>query len=98
MMINNCNNCAAAAKMSVKSTLRSCPTPANVWECVHIDYAGPIEGFYFLLVVNEFSKCPEIIETKLISLQQTVKMLSEIFALFGLPSTLVSEILCGNIA
>jgi len=91
MMVNSCDNCAAAAKMPIKSPLHPWPAPTKVWDRLHIDYAGPVDGYYFLVVVDALSKWPEVIETKSISSQQTVKILSDIFARFGLPATIVSD-------
>ena len=51
------------------------------WSRIHIDYAGPLHGKMYLVVVDAFSKWPEIIEMAL----------QRIFAQFGLPETIVSE-------
>ncbi|XP_037959893.1 uncharacterized protein K02A2.6-like [Teleopsis dalmanni] len=37
--IQNCNQCANAAKMPTKTLLHSWPTPSEQWERVHIDFA-----------------------------------------------------------
>lgn len=89
--VQECNQCACAAKMPTKTPLSPWPIPQNVWERIHIDYAGPIDGYYFLVVVDALSKWPEIVPTKTISTQQTVNILSEIFSRHGLPDTIVSD-------
>ncbi|XP_037944411.1 uncharacterized protein K02A2.6-like [Teleopsis dalmanni] len=81
-MVKSCSNCAAAAKM---------PKPFDSWERLHIDYAGPIDSYYYLVVIDAFSKWPEIIQTKSITATQTISSLKEIFARFGLPKTIVSD-------
>ncbi|XP_037953704.1 uncharacterized protein K02A2.6-like [Teleopsis dalmanni] len=67
--------------MPTKTLLHSWPTPSEQWERVHIDYAGPIEGWYFLVIV----------QTKAMSSQATVNILNDIFARFGLPKTIASD-------
>lgn len=89
--VRNCNNCASAAKMPTKTTLEPWPTSSSPWDRIHIDYAGPIDGNYFLVVVDSYSKWPEIIATKSITTQRTMDILIEIFARFGVPKTIVSD-------
>ena len=33
----------------------------NAWDRIHIDFAGPIEGFNYLIIIDAFSKWLEII-------------------------------------
>ncbi|XP_018406351.1 PREDICTED: uncharacterized protein K02A2.6-like [Cyphomyrmex costatus] len=51
----------------------------------------PINGEYYLIVVDAFSKWPEIYPTKTISAQRTVEIMEDIFARFGIPETLVTD-------
>ncbi|XP_055906626.1 uncharacterized protein K02A2.6-like [Eupeodes corollae] len=91
ILIQNCKNCASAAKMPTKTLLQPWPTPTEPWKRLHLDYAGPIEGNYFLILVDALSKWPEIVVTKSITTQRTLEILSEIFSRFGLPKTIVSD-------
>ena len=34
--------------------------PEGLWRQVHIDFAGPVEGKQLLIVVDAFSKWPEV--------------------------------------
>ncbi|XP_037811061.1 uncharacterized protein K02A2.6-like [Lucilia sericata] len=72
-------------------TLQPWPIPSEPWQRLHIDYARPIEGQYFLVIVDALSKWPEIIATKTITTQQTIQILREVFARFGLPEIVVSD-------
>lgn len=89
--VRSCSNCALAAKSPIKTTLHSWHTPSAPWERVYIDYAGPINNSYFLVVVDAHSKWPEIIQTMTTTAKQTVKILSTIFSRFGLPKQIVSD-------
>ncbi|XP_055308875.1 uncharacterized protein K02A2.6-like [Sitodiplosis mosellana] len=86
-----CSNCAINAKTPVKTLLQSWPIPTHPWDRVHIDYAGPFKRFYSLIVVDAYSKWPEIIKTSSKTTVQTIKILTSIFAQFGPPKILVSD-------
>ncbi|XP_021709560.1 uncharacterized protein K02A2.6-like, partial [Aedes aegypti] len=58
---------------------------------VHVDYAGPIEGDYYLIAVDSFSKWPEIVQTNRITSAVTISILRGLFARLGMPVTLVSD-------
>ncbi|XP_054745773.1 uncharacterized protein K02A2.6-like [Anastrepha obliqua] len=90
-MVKTCPNCIAAAKMPTKTSLHPWPKPSGPWERLHIDYAGPIDSYYYLVVIDAFSKCPEVIRTKSITTALTIFSLNEIFARFGLPKKIVSD-------
>ncbi|XP_061519181.1 uncharacterized protein K02A2.6-like [Anopheles gambiae] len=90
-LVKSCRQCAMAAKSPV-SSLPICWMKANApCQRVHVDYAGPIEGDYFLLAIDSFSKWPEIIPTRTISSTATIRILRNIFARFGMPTVLVSD-------
>ncbi|XP_052900198.1 uncharacterized protein K02A2.6-like [Anopheles moucheti] len=81
----------AAAKSPPIAEPQSWPKPSKPWERVHIDYAGPIEGHYFLIVVDALSKWPEIVKTSTTTAMATISILRNIFARFGMPRKLVSD-------
>ncbi|XP_062715846.1 uncharacterized protein K02A2.6-like [Aedes albopictus] len=67
------------------------PRPTGPWKRVHVDYAGPIDRVHYLLVVDAHSKRPEVVPTQRITSTATISILRSIFALLGLPETLVSD-------
>ncbi|XP_018396139.1 PREDICTED: uncharacterized protein K02A2.6-like [Cyphomyrmex costatus] len=71
--------------------LSSWSLPEKPWQRVHIDFAGPLNGEYYFVLVDAFSKWPEIVPTQTITAQQTIEILQEIFARFGVPESLVSD-------
>ncbi|XP_055645636.1 uncharacterized protein K02A2.6-like [Toxorhynchites rutilus septentrionalis] len=84
-----CQECASVAKVDTKTKLESWPTLEKPWQRVHVDFAGHINDTYFLLVVDSFSKRPEIIPTKRITTAATVSSLRKTFGRFGMPATLI---------
>ncbi|KYM97848.1 Uncharacterized protein K02A2.6 [Cyphomyrmex costatus] len=89
--VRNCRNCALAAKSPIKVPLSSWSLPAKPWQRVYIDFAGPLNGEYYFVLVDAFSKWPEMIPTQTIAAQRTIDILQEIFARFGVPESLVSD-------
>ncbi|XP_055633465.1 uncharacterized protein K02A2.6-like [Toxorhynchites rutilus septentrionalis] len=87
----------------MKSLARS-PTSPNIdddvesrsptskpWDRVHIDYAGPVDGYYYLVVVDAYSKWPEIFRTRTTTTTVTLEILQETIARYGNPHSLVSD-------
>lgn len=89
--VKTCHNFASAAKSPIKVPLASWYTPTHPWQRFHADYAGPINGEYYLIVVDAFSKWPEIYPTQTITAQRTIEIMEDIFARFGIPETLVTD-------
>ena len=54
-----------------------------------MDIAGPFKGQMFLIVIDEFSKQPEIVVMRRTSADITVEKLRMIFANKGIPEILV---------
>ncbi|KAL5459767.1 hypothetical protein EMCRGX_G033139 [Ephydatia muelleri] len=65
--------------------------PAQPWQRIHIDFAGPFLGSNFLVVVDAHSKWPEVVEMKTLTSAKMIEALRELFATYGLPQQLVSD-------
>ncbi|XP_055622834.1 uncharacterized protein K02A2.6-like [Toxorhynchites rutilus septentrionalis] len=89
--VRQCCSCATAAKSPRKTTLASWPIPTKPWDRVHIDYAGPVDGYYYLVVVDAYSKWPEIFRTRTTTTTVTLEILQETIARYGNPHSLVSD-------
>lgn len=89
--VRQCSNCAIAAKAPVKTTLSSWPIPSQPWTRLHLDYAGPYKGRHFLIVVDAYSKWPEVFITDNATATTTVRKLHECIARFGSPFTIVTD-------
>ena len=56
-----------------------------------MDFAGPFKGKMFLIVIDPFSKWPEVVVMQRTSADFTVEKLRMIFANKGIPEILVSD-------
>ncbi|XP_036342596.1 uncharacterized protein K02A2.6-like, partial [Rhagoletis pomonella] len=62
--------------------------PSKAFERVHIDYAGPFLGKNLLVLVDAYSKWPEVHVVTNINAETTIQKGKEIFARFSVPNTL----------
>ncbi|XP_041786462.1 uncharacterized protein K02A2.6-like [Anopheles merus] len=89
--VRQCDACTEAAKAPTKATLESWPLPDQPWQRVHADFAGPIDGHHYFVIVDAYSKWPEIFRTRSITTTTTLDLLRETFSRYGNPDTLVSD-------
>ncbi|KAK6735148.1 hypothetical protein RB195_018374 [Necator americanus] len=89
--VRHCRNCQKAAKMPKKTVLNSWTTEKKPWDRIHIDYAGPLNGRMYLVVVDAYSKWPEVFEMSSSSTTATLRELRMLFARFGNPRVIVSD-------
>lgn len=69
-----CTNCALAAKSPPKEAFQAWPETTAPWERIHIDYAGPLQSKYYLVIVDAHTKWPEIYETTSTTTPKTIEI------------------------
>lgn len=89
--VRRCDLCAVNAKSPKKTSLQAWPIPKTPWSRIHIDYAGPVNSFFYLVIVDALSNWPEIYRMTSTTTGKTIEKLQETFARQGLPDTLVSD-------
>ncbi|CAH8568978.1 unnamed protein product [Schistosoma guineensis] len=87
----NCSSCIQAAKNPSKCEPQRWPMPAGPWVRLHADFAGPIQGKMFLIIVDAFTKWPEVYIMPNCTTSETIRKLSTLFSSFGVPETLVTD-------
>lgn len=90
-LIKGCESCHKVLPNPERSELISWEPTDSVWSRIHIDYAGPIKGFYFLIIVDSFSKWVEVFKTTSTTSAVTIKHLRETFCRFGLAEVIASD-------
>ena len=65
--------------------------PLRPWQRLHVDYAGPFKGKMWLLLIDAFSKWPEIHEMNSTTAEATISKLKQIFAAQGRPERIISD-------
>ena len=65
--------------------------PNEPWKRIHVDFAGPVEGKMLLVIVDAYSKWLDVYITSSTSSECVMDKLRQSFAVFGLPTVLVSD-------
>ena len=62
-LVRYCKGCQLAAK---SPPVRTQPWPKMdiLWSLIHMDYAGPLNRYYYLVIVDSYSKWPEVFKYK----------------------------------
>ena len=89
-MAKICESFQATKNLPAKAPLYPWAWPTSPWERVHIDFAGPLLGKMFLIVVDAHSKWPEI-AIMTTTTTKTITALREIFSRNGIPRQIVSD-------
>ena len=85
-----CEACKTTTAMPARAAHHPWQYPSSPWERVHIDY-GEWNKSDFLVLVDAFSKWPEVKLVSSTTTRKTINVLSEIFATHGFPRVLVSD-------
>ena len=89
-MAVQCEACKTTTAMPAQTAHHPWHYPSAPWERVHIDY-GEWNKVEFLVMVDAFSKWPEVKIVSSTMTQKTITVLNEIFATHGFPRVLVSD-------
>ena len=81
-MVSKYKGCILAAK-SPPTLQEPWPKTDRPWSRIHIHFAGPIDKWYYLVVVDSYFKWPEIFQLKRPTSTNTVNRLHELFARYG---------------
>ena len=89
-IVRECQGCLLAAK-APPVQIQPSPKTDTLWTRSHIDYAGPLNGPYFLVVVDSFTKWLEVFKCKQPTSTSTTDAPRLLFSCFGVPKTIVSD-------
>lgn len=91
VLTRSCPTCAEL-QPSPKQQFQPWDEPCSVWSRVHMDFAGPVWGSKWLLVIDAKSKFPMVIDMHdKTSASHLSQALDQLFDWFGPPQTLVSD-------
>ena len=90
-LAKQCSECIASSRAPARAELHPWEWPQQPWHRLHVDYAGPVRGKYFLLLVDAHSKWVEIFPTKGPTADETIKYSKHCFCQMGFPVTIVSD-------
>lgn len=90
-LVKNCASCQVTRPNPVKAPLHCWEPATHPFERVHVDFAGPFMGKYFIVFVDAYTKWPEVKILRDITTATTITACREIFAAYGIPCVLVSD-------
>lgn len=68
------------------------PVSTEAWQRIHADYCGPFLGkYYALVVIDSYSKWPEVFFTTTATANFTITALRKLFSREGVPMVLVTD-------
>ncbi|UYV62509.1 K02A2.6-like [Cordylochernes scorpioides] len=91
-LVKSCKDCLSTQNNPPKAPVHHWDPPSTNWERIHLDYAGPFQGYYYLVLIDAKSRWAEIkaISEPPTSLN-TIKLLNDIFSTHGYPFVMVSD-------
>ncbi|XP_043226784.1 uncharacterized protein K02A2.6-like [Amphibalanus amphitrite] len=87
----DCIACAEKKTSPPRTALHPWEPATKAWERIHVDYAGPIQGTYLLVVYDSYSRWIEVVPVKETTASRTVHELRDMCARFGVPAQIVSD-------
>ena len=90
--VNSCLPCASALPNTRPVPLKPQLLPNGPWEKLRADFKGPIGGKYYLhVLVDQYSKYPEVDIVKSTSFKKLEPCLDRILATHGIPEEITSD-------
>ncbi|XP_043245814.1 uncharacterized protein K02A2.6-like [Amphibalanus amphitrite] len=90
--ISKCLACQASTFTPTRDPLKPTPLPERPWQRVAADFWGPLSsGEHLLVVIDEYSRYPEVEITSSTSGLATIPVLDKIFATHGIPESVKTD-------
>uniref|UniRef100_A0A914UTX7 RNA-directed DNA polymerase n=1 Tax=Plectus sambesii TaxID=2011161 RepID=A0A914UTX7_9BILA len=92
-LVTACDACRSVLNDTPKVPLQPWPVAELPWKRIHIDFAGPFLDVMWFIVVNAYSKWPEVIQMKVgkTTTMDVINALSEMFSRYGIAEEIVSD-------
>ena len=91
LFVSNCGMCQYSANMPQASALNPWEWPGRFWFKVHMDYAGPIQGKWILVIGDAHSKYIDAYVVSSPSSAVTETLLRRTFATHGSPHVIICD-------
>ena len=92
-LVKECSVCNKYGRANQKEPLQQHSVPCRSWEKIGADYfsIGTQDLFIYVLVVDFFSKYPEVLPVTSKSAEATVQTMKTIFSRHGIPTSVISD-------
>ena len=89
-LVRDCSVCQEA-EVRRPETVNPWVWPSKPWQRIHVDFAGPFFGYYFLIMVDARSRWPEVHKMASITASNTIAIFRRVFATHGLCEVIISD-------
>ena len=89
-MVEQCSPCQRYQRSQQKEPLMPLDIPERPWQCISADYFY-YNGSDYLLLVDNYSKWPEVISVREKTAEATIQAMKEVFARAGIPEEIISD-------
>ena len=90
-MVKCCHDCQQSQPAPPAAPLPPWQWPTWSWSRLHVDFAGPLEGKMFLIVIDAHLKWLKVFPMMSATSFTTIEHLRKLFAQFGIPETIVTD-------
>ena len=90
-LVRSCAPCQSIRNKPPTVLLHPWAWPILPWQRIHVDFTGPFQGSFFMIIVDAHSKWLEVVPMTSTTSEKTIEELWKIFAQFGLPEQLVTD-------
>eukprot|EP00112_Aurelia_sp_Birch-Aquarium-sp1_P015091 Seg3312.4 transcript_id=Seg3312.4/GoldUCD/mRNA.D3Y31 product="putative protein K02A2.6" protein_id=Seg3312.4/GoldUCD/D3Y31 len=91
-IVKNCIPCQATTAKEKLEPYKMSKLPRGPWDKVSVDFSGPYpNGEYLLVVIDEYSRFPEIEIVRSTAGKSVIPKLDQIFSSFGIPRVVKSD-------
>ena len=90
--IDRCIPCQATGQPNPPEPLQMTPMPDGPWQKVHADFYGPLPtGEYLLVVIDRYSRYPEVEIVRSTKASVVIPKFDKIFATHGIPFSVTTD-------
>ncbi|KAK3716437.1 hypothetical protein QZH41_016846, partial [Actinostola sp. cb2023] len=89
-MVKQCVPCQIATPKPSREPINMTPLPSGPWEQVSIDFCE-VAGHYVLVIIDDYSRFPEVEIVHSTSAKAAIPKLDRIFAAYGVPQVVKSD-------
>ncbi|XP_055634146.1 uncharacterized protein K02A2.6-like [Toxorhynchites rutilus septentrionalis] len=90
--VKACRGCTLVSAPNPPEPLVRKELPTQPWQQIAIDFLGPLpEGESLLVIIDYYSRYPEVIEVNSITTTSTIKKLLTVFSRYGVPEMLRAD-------
>lgn len=90
-LVKSCPVCQESRPSPAPAPLHPWEWPSQPWSRIHLDFAGPLHGHHYLVLVDAHSKWMDVHVMNSITSSKTIETLRVIFANHGLPRKVVTD-------